>query len=281
MLREEIRNLRSKLAQTILNDDMTANGEVLLGNESGERIGRAVGMMDSHIKKALVEKGDNETLELWQVHADHVANARRNGGKGRGFKKLYYSSTILYWAMAFLARTLNTIYKEVAKVMMLPDISHIHRLTGKIVSTHGGKAFCLHIKTIQSLREHATREKWTPHQMIGVIAQDSANIKAGIEHDYATNTLKGGDESHHLETCSHLFGLMAQRMKDSLLPSGPAASTEQPQHSSIFENIPLAKEHVVFKFLSMDPTVKCLEIVASVNVEKVTPTIISTILTSL
>ena len=134
---------------------------------------------------------------------------------------------------------------------------------------------------IQSLRERAIREKWTPHQMIGVIAQDSANIKAGIEHDYVTNTLKGGDESHRLETCSHLFGLMAQRMKDSLLPSGPAASTEQPQHSSIFENIPLAKEHVVFKFLIMDPTVKCSEIVASVNVKKVTPTIISTILTSL
>ena len=130
---------------------MAANGEVLLGDESGERIGRAVGMMDSHIKKALVEKGDNETLELWQVHADHVVNARQNGRKGRGFKKLYYSSTILYWAMAFLARTLNTIYKEVAKVMMLPDISHIHRLTGKIVSTHSGKAFCLLIKTIQSL----------------------------------------------------------------------------------------------------------------------------------
>jgi len=151
LLHDEVRNLRRKLAQTILNDDMAANGEVLLGDESGERIGRAVGMMDSHIKKALVEKGDNETLELWQVHADHVANARRNGGKGRGFKKLYYSSTILYWAMAFLARTLNTIYKEVAKVMMLPDISHIHRLTGKIVSTHSGKAFCLLIKTIQSL----------------------------------------------------------------------------------------------------------------------------------
>ena len=79
--------------------------------------------MDSHIKKALVKKYKDETLELWQVHADHIANARRNGGKGRGFKKLYYSSTILYWAMAFLARTSNTICKEVAKVMMLPDIS--------------------------------------------------------------------------------------------------------------------------------------------------------------
>jgi hypothetical protein len=113
--------------------------------------------------------------------------------------------------------------------------------------------------------------------MIGVTAQDSTNIKAGIEHDYTTNTLKGGDESHCLETGSHLFGLMAQRMKNSL-PSGPAATTEQPQHSSIFDNITLAKEHAVFKFLIMDQIVKCSEIVASVNVKKVTSTIISTIM---
>jgi hypothetical protein len=116
-----------------------------------------------------VEKDEDDMLELWQVHADHIANAQQNGGKGSGFKKLYYSSTIMYWAMAFLAHMSNTIYKEVAKIMMLPDISHIHRLTEKIVSTHSCKTFCVHIKTIQSLQEHAIHEKWTPHQMIGVI----------------------------------------------------------------------------------------------------------------
>ena len=64
MLRDKVRILRHKLAQTILNDDMAANGEVLMG-ESGEQIRWAIGMMDSHIKKALVEKGKDETLELW------------------------------------------------------------------------------------------------------------------------------------------------------------------------------------------------------------------------
>ena len=162
--------------------------------------------------------------------------------------------------------------------MVLPDISHIYQLTGKIVSTHSGKTIiCLHKETIQSLQECAIHEIWTLHQMISVIAQNLANIKAGIEHNYASKTLKGCDESHRLETCSHLFESMAQRMKDSL-PSGPAATTEQTQHSSIFDNIPLAKEHVIFKFLMMDLTVKCSKIVASVNVKMVTPTMISTLL---
>jgi len=81
-----------------------------MGNESGEQIGRAIGVMDSHIKKALGEKDEDETLGLWQVHADHIANSRRNGGKCRGFKELYYSSIILScWAMAFLARTSYTL----------------------------------------------------------------------------------------------------------------------------------------------------------------------------
>jgi len=48
LLRDEVRNLRHE--QTIMNDDMAANGEVLLGDESGERTGWAFGMMDSHIK---------------------------------------------------------------------------------------------------------------------------------------------------------------------------------------------------------------------------------------
>jgi hypothetical protein len=74
-LHDDVRILRRRLVQTILNDDMAVNGEVLMGNESGELIGRAIGMMDSHIKKALVEKDQDDALELWQVHADHIANA--------------------------------------------------------------------------------------------------------------------------------------------------------------------------------------------------------------
>jgi hypothetical protein len=43
----------------------------------------------------------------------------------------------------------------------------------------------------------------------------------------------------------------------------------------------LAEEHLVFKFSSIDPGVKCSEIVASVNVAKVTSSIITAIMISL
>jgi len=110
LLRDEVRNLRRKLAQTILNDDMAANGEVLLGDESGEWIGRAVGMMDSHIKKALVEKGDMETFELWQVHADHVVNARQNGGKALALRSCITAQQSFtgQWHFLLVRRTPST-----------------------------------------------------------------------------------------------------------------------------------------------------------------------------
>jgi hypothetical protein len=54
----------------------------------------------------------------------------------------------------------------------------------------------LHMNTIWSIGKPAGLKQWTNHQRIGIIAQDLANIKAGIEHDYVTNTLNGGDKTH-------------------------------------------------------------------------------------
>jgi hypothetical protein len=63
----------------------------------------------------------------------------------------------------------------------------------------------MHMNTICSISDHARREHWMSHQRIGVIAQDSANINSGIKHDYVTNTLKGGDESHNVAILLRMF----------------------------------------------------------------------------
>jgi hypothetical protein len=57
------------------------------------------------------------------------------------------------------------------------------------------------MNTICGIGNRACQKNWTSHQQIGVIAQDSANINASIEHDYVTNTLKGGNKSHSIATC--------------------------------------------------------------------------------
>jgi len=87
------------------------------------------------------------------------------------------------WEIAFLARTSASTYNEVAKIMMLPNISTVYRKTAELITTKNDKAYCMHMNTIRSISNHAHRENWTSNQRIGAIAQDSANIKSGIEHD--------------------------------------------------------------------------------------------------
>jgi hypothetical protein len=167
---------------------------------------------------------------------------------------------------------------------MLPHISTVYQKTAELITTKNDMAYCLHIHTIQSISDCTHCENWTSHQRIGAIAQDSANINSGIEHNYVSNTLKGGDESHHIATLSRMFIAMAQKVKDAQSSDDDDrenSPTSVVQQNSIFDNLLLAEEHLVFKFSSIDPGVKCLEIVASVNVAKVTCSIITAIMISL
>jgi hypothetical protein len=76
--------------------------------------------------------------------------------KGCGFKKFTYHPMIMNWAIAFLPQTSSSIYQDVAKVMMLPDISHVYRQTEKLISTEKDKANNrLHMNTIQSINNRA------------------------------------------------------------------------------------------------------------------------------
>ena len=77
---------------------------------------------------------------------------------------------------------------------------------------------------------------------------------------------------------------MAQKMKDAQSSDDDEqenSPTSVIQQNSILDNLLLAEEHLVFKFSSIDLGVKCLEIVASVNVAKVTSSIITAIMISL
>jgi hypothetical protein len=90
-----------------------------------------------------------------------------------------------------------------------------------------------------------------------------------------SNTLKGGDESHCIATLLRMFIAMVQKVKNT------QSSDDDERENSILDYLLLAEEHLVFKFSSIDPGVKCLEIVASVYVAKVTSSIITAIMISL
>ena len=212
-IRDENRNLRRQLARVILMDAMEKDGAVFHDGAEGDRIRRVVDIIDEPISDALRSNSATEGLEIWQIHSEHISKVSSDGKRKCGRQK--YHQMLMNWAMAFLSRTSCRTYNEVAKIMivMLPCIGTVYRKTAEIISTKNDKAYCLHMNTIRSISDRADREGWTCHQRIGVIAQDSANINAGIEHDYVTNTLKGGDESHSVAILSRMLQLLAQRVK--------------------------------------------------------------------
>jgi hypothetical protein len=246
-LREEFISLRSQVARSVLSADLDRNGKLLPDGAGGSDIKQAIGIMEKLISSALQEGGTPEVLELWRVHSEHIMKVYENGGKGgEGRKRVRYHPLLMNWAIAFLAHTSVRVYAEVARVMMLPQISHIYK------------------------------------ERIVVVAQDSANINATIEHDYVSNLIKGGDQTHCLATLSQMFQTMAQKVRDT--ESGgrdTGSSAVASEQSSILENLSLANEHLIFKWVSIDPDIMCSEIVASINVAKVTPAVITSIMISL
>jgi hypothetical protein len=74
-----------------------------------------------------------------------------------------------------------------------------------------------------------------------------------------------------------MFQALAQKVKDAECNE----NKQEVQQNSIFDNIPLAEEHLIFKFSSIDPQIKCSESVASVNVTKVMSGIISSVIIAL
>ena len=190
-------------------DAMEKDGAVFPDGAEGDRIRKVVNIINGPISDALCLNSATEGLEIWQIHSEHISKVSSDGKRKRGRQK--HHPMLMNWAMAFLSRTLRRTYNEVAKIMMLPCIGTVYRKTAEIISTKNDKAYCLHMNTIRSISDRADREGWTCHQRIGVIAQDSANINAGIEHDYVTNTLKGGDKSHSVAALSRMFQSLAQR----------------------------------------------------------------------
>ena len=181
VLRDENRELRRRMAKMQLDKELEENGRELTGAEL-KRVRRAVNRANPYVEKELSKEGNEYGLALWQVHLEHINAQAVNGGKRRG-KRVKCHPDLLNWAIAFLARTSISVYKEVARVMLLPDIRHVQRETAKLVSNSNSRAYSICLVTLWRVKQRAEDEGWTKHQRRVAIAQDSANINTTVEHD--------------------------------------------------------------------------------------------------
>jgi hypothetical protein len=105
---------------------------------------------------------------------------------------------------------------------------------------------------------------------------------------------KVGDENRNLHCQLACVVLLEAMEKDgAVLPDGvvgnqikhaveimDGSGSKSNQHS-VMDNLQLTDEHLVFKLSSIDPRAKCSEIVVSVNVTKVTSSIITSVIIAL
>ncbi len=105
-----------------------------------------------------------------------------------------------------------------------------------------------------------------------------------MEDDYVTNMLKGGDKIHCITTLLQMFKALVQQVSDARNDasieddSTIVATSANQQQNSILDELSLVEEHLVFKFSMMDPGIKCLEMLALVNVNRVSAVLITSII---
>ena len=114
-----------------------------------------------------------------------------------------------------------------------------------MISTTEEKAYTINANTIRELGKCATREWWADYQIIGVLAQDSANISPGIKHNYVRNWLVDGDEFHRIGSLTQMYQVMVHQVRDireeEILVAGENASVED-----VSEEMPHSKHSQIF-----------------------------------
>ena len=116
-----------------------------------------------------------QVKELWMLERDRLNAIFDNGGKVVG-RQVPVHPTILWWSIGFLAKHSQSCYKEVAKVMKLPNISYVFRKMKEMVSRSNDKGYAIHFTTLKTMKERAKEQGWTSHQCTGAIAEDSDSL---------------------------------------------------------------------------------------------------------
>ena len=79
-------------------------------------------------------------MALWKVHYEHILAVNASGGKNTQTR---FDPLLLKWAIALLAKTSHSVYKEIAQVIHLPSLSYVLRKTKDLVGAQCVKKIVL------------------------------------------------------------------------------------------------------------------------------------------
>jgi hypothetical protein len=228
---EEIRQLRNKL-KTIRRQRIheRARMEMHVGKalelqnpEQVECASKAIEEANKVVVETDVFQNDSDSKELWQYHYEQLSKYAKVGGKKKG---LLIDPVILNWCMGLLAKTSNSVYRELQRVFLLPDISWVNKKASERVSTSSTTAHGIHTKTIAALDkslkkkgEESSSPDQRPGQRLGFLSFDSYQLREGMKWDHQKLTYVGGDDQFSYDVLDRKFRAMAKEAGDSAINS--------------------------------------------------------------
>ena len=133
----------------------------------------------------------------------------RDGNKHR----MRYDDDYLEYGMTFLARNSNRAYRELQKVMILPDISYMNKLIAQRVTRSGKRAFSLCTITMNTVMKRSENEEWDENGNLLWLTCDSMSVKVGVQWDYRRSILVGQCNEFTFSPLKNRFHKEANNLK--------------------------------------------------------------------
>ena len=173
------------------------------------------------------------------------------------------------------------------EIFLLPDPSHVYRLSAKLVTTNSSKTRQFHDVTLSSMNDTFTKMGFPvgSFERVGKLSFDAVNANETIEHDAKSGLLVGLDQSMKYSNVRKKFMDLTKSLgennddEEEEDESNESEETEEnavaDDQPSIIDNSKTASQHLCFRWTSLDTAMDMSHVVATVDVSCVTPEVVS------
>ena len=119
-LRKQNAKLRRKMASLMNAQRLKKEGQTIDNVLDASLIKKVFTSANENVSKVL--DTESKEMALWKVHYEHILAVNASGGENTQTR---LDPLLLKWAIALLAKTSHSVYKEIAQVIYLPSLSYV------------------------------------------------------------------------------------------------------------------------------------------------------------
>ena len=223
----ENRRLKKEVIKLKYEKNLAIEGVNTTSEPVAEAVLKAFQEADKHMDQHFDADKDSDEKLLWEVALENMQTVAASGGKKTC--GLRFNPMLLNFAIGTLAKSSQSVYRELAEVFHLPSLSYVScllvsrpqnnkcstltksylchqvlRKTKELAGEQSNTAFGICLETMATLKAEFDREGIPEDRRLGALAFDSVMIKKGLQWDLHQG-LVGIDPSLSLEVVSSTF----------------------------------------------------------------------------